>query len=219
MKKLLLALAVTTQLFAQTERGPYARIAVLRPHDGDTVDFEAGYIRHLEWHRQNKDTWTWLGWTIWAGDRQRWFVYATFGHTAASLDTPVNPADDERDNISNVTPHAQYLGNALYEFLPALSRGTGEPSATPRLEMTTVELTPGSEVPFEAALAAQQSKLQSETLWYRMIAGGSAPRYVRLRPRPTLSALLEERVEFPERLIARATIEILNLRPAMCYRP
>ena len=47
---------------AQEETGPYARIAVLRPHDGDTVDFEAGYSRHLDWHRQAKDTWTWYGW-------------------------------------------------------------------------------------------------------------------------------------------------------------
>lgn len=29
-------------LVAQTERGPYARIAMLRPHDGDTLDFDAG---------------------------------------------------------------------------------------------------------------------------------------------------------------------------------
>ncbi len=116
---------------AQSERGPYARIAILRPNDGDTVDFEAGYIRHLEWHRQAKDTWVWYGWTIWAGERQRWFVYATFGHSAASLDSPVAPAEDERDNISNVTPHAQYLGNALYEYLPGLSRGPPSSSSRP----------------------------------------------------------------------------------------
>jgi hypothetical protein len=115
----------------------YARIAMLRPHDGDTVDFEAGYIRHLEFHRQAKDTWTWYGWTIWAGERQRWFVYATFGHTAASLDNPVPAAEDERDNVANVTPHAQFAGNALYEYLPGLSRGTGEPQPTARLEFTT----------------------------------------------------------------------------------
>jgi hypothetical protein len=30
----------------------FARIAFLRPHDGGAVDFEAGYIRHLEWRRQ-----------------------------------------------------------------------------------------------------------------------------------------------------------------------
>src|SRR4051794_29819497 len=93
---------------AQEEKGLYARIAVLRPHDGDTVDFEAGYIRHLEWHKQAKDKFSWYGWTVWAGDRQRWFVYATFGHSAASLNAPVAPADDERDNVSNVTPHAEF---------------------------------------------------------------------------------------------------------------
>ena len=203
-------------------QGPYARISILRPHDGKTVDFEAGYIRHLEWHRQAKDTWVWYGWTIWAGERQRWFVYATFGHSAASLDRPVAPADDERDNISNVTPHGQFLGHALYEYLPGLSRGTGEPGPTARLELTTVDLVSGAEKTFETALAAEQSALQSETLWYRMVAGGTVPRYVRLRPRPSLSAILDSRREsaFPDKvndLIAKTTVEILNLRPTMSY--
>jgi len=213
-------------LAAQTERGPYARIAALRPHDGDTVDFEAGYIRHLEWHRQAKDPWAWYGWTVWAGERQRWFVYATFGHSAASLDSPVSPADDERDNVSNVTPHAEYLGNALYEYLPGLSHGPasgmGEPQATARLELTIVDLHAGAEKAFEAALGADSSRLQGETLWYRMVAGGTAPRYVRLRPRPSLSAILEGRSEqaLPNEAsdsIAKTTVEVLTLRPAMSY--
>jgi hypothetical protein len=207
---------------AEGERGPFARIAVLRPHDGDTVDFEAGYIRHLEYHRQARDAWTWYGWTVWAGERQRWFVYATFGHAAASLDKPVPPAEDERDNVSNVTPHAQFVGNALYEYLPALSRGTGEPQPTPRLELTTVDLVPGAAPAFEAALGAVQSALQGETLWYRMVAGGSAPRYVRMRPRASLAAILEGRNEqaLPDTvnpLIAKTTVEILTLRPTMSY--
>ena len=215
-----LLLLAALPLIAQTEKGPYARIAVLHPRDGDTVDFEAGYIRHLEWHRQAKDTWTWYGWTVWAGERQRWFVYASFGHTAADFDHLVDPPNDERDNVANVTPHAQFAGNALYEFLPALSRGNGEPEASPRLEMTTVEVAPGSEKAFETAIAAEQPKLEAETLWYRMIAGGSMPRYLRLRPRAALSALLDNRAaDLPEQLISKATVEILNLRPAMCYRP
>jgi len=197
--------------------GPYARISVLRPHDGDTVDFEAGYIRHLDWHRQAKDTWTWYGWTIWAGERQRWLVYASFGHSASALDHPVSPADDERDNIVNVTPHAHFAGSALYEYLPALSRGTGEPEPAARVEFTTVDLEPGAENTFETALIAAQPKLQRETLWYRMVAGGTVPRYVRLRPRPTLSAILAEESALPNGHIAKTTVEILSLRPAMCY--
>jgi hypothetical protein len=194
----------------------------LRPHDGATVDFEAGYIRHLEWHRQARDTWVWYGWNVTFGERQRWFVYASFGHSAASLDNPVPAAEDERDNILNVTPHAQFVGNALYEYLPGLSRGTGEPQPAARLELTTVDLNPGAAKAFEAALSANQSTLQGETLWYRMVAGGTAPRYVRLRPRPSLSALLSERSQqvLPDgvdHLSARTTVEILTFRPTMSY--
>jgi hypothetical protein len=219
---LLVALVVPTPLAAPAERGPYARIAVLRPHDGKTVDFEAGYIRHLDFHRQARDTWVWYGWTIWAGERQRWFVYASFGHSAADLDRPVAPAEDERDNVLNVTPHAEFVGNALYEYLPSLSRGTGEPPPTARLELTTVELVPWAAKRFEAVLGAGQSALRGETLWYRMVAGGAAPRYVRLRPRPSLSAVLDGMDEqaLPDgvdHLIEKVTVEILTLRPAMSY--
>jgi hypothetical protein len=205
------------QISAQTEPGPYARIAFLRPHDGDTVDFEAGYIRHLEWHRQVKDTWTWYGWNVSFGERQRWLVYATFAHSAASFDNVVNPAEDERDNISNVTPHAQYLGNGIYEYLPELSRGssTGEPRPTARLEFTTVDLQPGAERAFEGALSAGTSTL-------RMVVGGPVPRYVRLRPRPSVAEILDagSKPALPDKvnhLIAKTTVEILTLRPTMSY--
>lgn len=221
--KILICLSLLSpSLVAQSESGRYARIAVLRPNDGKTVDFEAGYIRHLEWHRQAKDSWIWYGWTVWAGDRQRWFIYATFGHTAESLDNPVSPAEDERDNIINVTLHAQFMGNSLYEFLPELSRGGSVPTPAARLEMTTVELLPGTAKSFEAAVSGEKSSLKDETLWYRMIAGGASPRYVRLRPRASLSAILEGKNEqpLPEKAnnpIAKITVEILNLRPMMCY--
>lgn len=218
----MISTVLPTLLGAQTGRGPYARIAILRARDGQTVDFEAGYIRHLAWHRQARDPWVWYGWSIWASDRNRWFIYATFGHSASSLDSAVAPADDERDNVLNVAPHAEYLGNALYEFLPALSRGSGDPQPTARLEFTTVDLVPlpGAEQAFEAAVGASQSALRGETLWYRMVAGGSTPRYLRLRPRPSLAAVLDGRNDqaVPDsvrHLIMRTTVEILTLRPDM----
>ncbi len=216
----IVGLVLPALLGAQTGRGPYARIAVLRPHDGQTVDFEAGYMRHLAWHRQAGDPWVWYGWGVWAGERHRWFIYATFGHSAASLDSAVAPADDERDNVLNVAPHVEYVANAVYEYLPALSRGTGEPRPTARLELTTVDLVPGGAKPFEAALGGAQSALQGETLWYRLVAGGATPRYVRLRPRLSLSAVLDGRSEqaLPDAvssLLTRTTVEILTLRPAM----
>ena len=208
---------------AQTERGPYARIAIMRAIDGHGVEWEEGYVRHLEWHRRVKDPFNWYSYTVWAStERQRWILYATFGHAAASLSNPIMPADDERDNLVNVLPHAQFLGNWVYEYLPALSRGNshGLPTPTPRAEYATVELTQGSAKAFEAALVLEQPKLQGETLWYRMVVGGDGPRYVRLRPRTTLAALLDQRAdqELPDKvsgLVAKMTVEALNLRPNM----
>lgn len=211
-------------LGAQTGRGPYARIATLRPHDGQTTEFEAGYLRHLEWHRQAKDAWSWYGWNIWAGNRYRWFVYATFAHTAASFDSLVSPAEDERDNVLNVAPHVEWVDNALYEFLPAMSRGIGEPPPTSRLEFTLVELAPagGTEATkaFEAALTTVQPSLRDETLWYRMVAGGQTPRYIRLRPQRGLSTLLEGASAQPlpqsvGHLVSRVVVEIWTFRPTM----
>jgi hypothetical protein len=206
---------------AESVPGPYARIAIMRALDGHTVELEAGYIRHLEWHRQAKDPFRWYSYTVWAStERQRWIIYATFGHTAASLNNPVSPADDERDNIVNVLPHAQFLGNAIYEFLPAVSRGNGVPTPTLRAEYTTVELHQGAAQAFEATLAAEQSKLKGETLWYRMVVGGNTPGYVRMRPRVNLAALLDERADqaIPDKvngLISKMTVETLSLRPNM----
>ena len=70
--------------------------------------------------------------------------------------------------------------------------------------------------------ADRRSALRDETLWYRMVEGGPTPRYVRLRPRPSLAAVLDGLNEqaLPEAvnaMIANVTVEILNLRPTMSY--
>jgi hypothetical protein len=198
-----------------------ARIPLPELWIGHTVDLEAGYIRHLDWHRQAKDTFNWYSYSVWAStERQRWIIYATFGHTAAELGNPVSPAEDERDNLINVLPHSQFLGNRIYEFLPAPSRGSGVPTPTLRAEYTTVELNYGTGKVFEAALAAEQSKLQGETLWYRLVVGGNTPRYVCLPPRTSLTGILDERVNqsLPDKVngwIAKIIVETLNFRTNM----
>jgi len=217
----LLGTVVSAAAAAQVAPGPYARIAIMRAIDGHGVEWEEGYIRHLEWHRQAKDTFGWYSYSVWAStEHQRWIVYATFGHTGAELSNPVSPAEDERDNLLNVLPHAEFLGNWIYEFLPGLSRGTGVPTPTPRAELTTVEVKLGADKAFETALAAEQPKLQGETLWYRLVVGGSTPRYVRLRPRANLGVILDDdsgRALLGKvvGMISKVTVETLNLRPDM----
>jgi hypothetical protein len=202
--------------------GPYARIAMMRAVDeSHLADLEAGYVRHLEWHRQANDPFNWYSYSVWASsERQRWIVYATFGHTAAELAHPVAPAEDERDTAVTLLRHVQFMGSAVYEFLPAASRGTGVPTPLPVAEYTSVDVAYGSGAAFEAALSAAQPTLDGETLWYRLVVGGNASRYIRLRPRASLEQLLDQHAsqalpQEPRGGILSVTSETLNLRPTM----
>jgi hypothetical protein len=110
--------------------------------------------------------------------------------------------------------------NGLYQFLPTVSRGTAVPEPTPRLEYTAVDLDPGAAKAFEAALGAARSGLKGETLWFRLVAGGPTPRYIRLRPLAGLGAILEGQSEqaLPDgikQLVAGTTVEIWTFRPTM----
>lgn len=224
---ILVGTLLPTLLISQTAQttqtpGPYALIGVMRALDErHSVDLEAGYIRHLEWHRRVKDPFGWYSYSISAStERQRSIIYATFGHTSAELSNPVSPAEDWRDASINLLPHIQFTGSGIYEFLPGLSRGNGVPTPTPLAEYAIVELNYGAGKAFEAVLSAEQSKLQGETLWYRLVQGGNLQQYIRLRPRASLASILDERADqaLPDKvngLISKMIVETLNLRPDM----
>jgi hypothetical protein len=136
---------------AQTTQptGPYARIAFMRAIDErHSVDLDAAYVRHLEWHRQVKDTSNWYAYSVWAStERQRWIIYATFGHTATELSNPVSPAEDERDTIINLLPHVEFRGARFMSSCRHFRAGMAcrprlfGPS-TPRSSSTTVRARP-----------------------------------------------------------------------------
>jgi len=216
---LLPALLIPQATQSSRTSGPYALIGFFRAiEERYSVELEAGYIHHLEWHRQVKDSFGWYGYSMATStERQRSIIYATFGHTAAELSNPVSPVEDWRDASITLLPHIQFTGSGIYEFLPGLSRGTGAPTPTPLAEYTTVELNYGAGKAFEAALAGEQSKQQGETLWYRLVVGGNTPRYVRIRPRTDLASILDDRADqaLPAQtnsLISKMTVETLNLR-------
>jgi hypothetical protein len=198
--------------------GRYARIGFFRALDGHWSEMEAGYVRHLDWHRRVKDPWEWYGYIVSAStERQAWILYATFGRTSAELGSPVAPAEDWADALTTLFPHAKLLETGIYEFLPALSRGNGVPTPTLSAEYTTVELNRRASKIFEATIAAEKPKLQGETLWYRLIIGGNTARYVRLRPRASLVSILDERADqaLPDKvigLISSMNTEALSLR-------
>jgi hypothetical protein len=222
MKRLLLvivAAVVPSLLGAQTGKGPYVLLGVLRRLEGHDYAFDAGVARHWQWHRDHRDPYVWYAWNIRFGERVGGLVFASFNHSPGSLDSAVSPAEDWADWRTTGAPHSEFTDLEAYRYLPELSRGTGDPGPARLLEFTMVEVQPGAASAFEAKLRAGQPSLREETLWFRLVTGGQVPKYLRLRPRPRFSAVIEEAddrvLTQASSMITRARVELLVSEPSL----
>jgi hypothetical protein len=61
--------------------------------------------------------------------------------------------------------------------------------------------------------------LKEATLWYRLVAGGRVPRYLRLRPRPRVSAVTEgahdQVLAQANSVVTRVRVELLVSQPSL----
>jgi hypothetical protein len=203
-------------------------VVVLAPRDGQERNFEEGYARHLEWHRQQKDPWTWLGWYFVLGPRLGQFMDGSFGHAASDFDQAVDPAGDAADNARNVVPYALFTRHSVYEHLDSLSGSRSLPDTLPFLVMSTYRLRPGAEARFEARLAAVLKNRSREpggppapSAWLKLSVGGEAPEYVLLRPGSSWEAALLARdpLGAPGEEVESVTTELLRFRRPMSYLP
>ena len=227
MRYLLAAFAVallstfSPQSHAQQSPGQFARLVVLKPKPGHLSEFTAGYQRHLIWHKNNKDPWTWRGWTFVLGERVGQFMDGTFGHAITNFDQAINPAADSEDNNLNVTPHADFVSHSIYERLETASAGALLPDASPFMALSTYTVVPGQESSFESAIA-NLAKLRTDQRlsWYKLRIGGQLSQYVLMRPVQTFSGggTLPE-IKLPAGLVQHAQSELLRYQPTLSYEP
>lgn len=226
------------------ESGDAARIVVIRPKDGLAQGFEDGYRRHLAWHRDQQDPWTWYGWSFVLGERVGQFIDGTFGHAWSDFDQAVDPAGDAADVAANVAPFADVVSHAAYELLPALST-LRLPDSSAYLELTTYRLEPGRDSLFEELLHIAHRTRRTgidgepalEFAWYRLVSGGAPGEYLLMRPLGRFSDLqsaggffadlLDRRVSESVGTVAAALdlavadvrSELLRFRPDLSYLP
>jgi hypothetical protein len=146
-------------------------------------------------------------------------VFASFNHSAGSLDSAVAPGEDWADWRHTGMPHADFTNLEAYRYLPELSRGSGDPGPATLLEFSTVEVQPAMASAFEAKLKVGQASLKEETLWYRLVTGGATPKYLRLRPRSSVSAVMDGAddpvLAQAVAMITRVTVELLLSNPSL----
>jgi hypothetical protein len=192
----------------------FARITVITPRDTMSGSFEAGYRRHLQWHRAHGDPWTWHGWTVVSGERLGAFVDGTFGHPGEDFDHAVASAEDASDNQGNVAPFATFAGSAFYRMRPDLGAAAPEDLAAPFATLVTVRARPGQRQAAEAALSASRGG----AIAFELVRGGRASTYLLVLPAKTLGATLDAAVP-DSAAFESVTVETLRYRTDLTYVP
>lgn len=206
-----------TNGYAQHSSGEFARVVVIQPKPGASADFTAGYERHIAWHRNNNDPWSWYGWFFVLGDRLGQFMDGTFNHALADFDKSILPVEDAADNQKNVVPHADFISHTIYERLPHLSHGPSLPDTSPYLALYTFVVTPGNEQKFESSLKGLSPGRMSV---FKLRIGGPMTQYLLMRAATSFSsgASLPE-IKLPAAIVRDAKSELLRFQSTMSYFP
>ena len=158
------------------------------------VEFENGYKEHLQWHKENKDTFAWYGWYVQTGERLGLFVDGVFGITNDMFDNRIKPTEDFEDFIKTTAPYVEPTFRKIYEFKSGFSTSSllEQRAPTSSIEVYYINVVQGMEIYFEDLL----SKLKDKNLnyknmppisVYKLISGGEHTEYMLMAHRDSFS--------------------------------
>ena len=151
---------------------------------------------HVDWHRQQNDTWTWHTYMIVSGERLGQYITMTTDHAWADFDTPdVSEQEDAADASSRLGPHIESLGSGLWDELPDLSRPPDASPPFPLIQIINYGIKPskgavfaGNVVQFGQTVDA--TNIPATYLWFVKPHGGAGARtYTRIVPLANWAAM------------------------------
>jgi hypothetical protein len=229
-------------LLAQEKPGTVVTAFFVKPKAGTRQQFEQANKRHMEWHRQQKDTWAVDVWEIISGDRTGQYGYYTFGHHWKDFDNRAKFEEaDEADYFANVGPYVEPV-LARYDIAhPEISRPTE--GQFPFAEVLEYHLNMSGEPDFLMAVRKVHEAIQKSNnpVYYaarELYNGGEHPTYWFVFPRKnwadfeppeqTIPALLEKVygrdeaesiLKLFDKSVHRVQSQIIAFRPDLSYLP
>jgi hypothetical protein len=229
-------------LLAQEKPGIVGIVFTVKPKAGMRQQFEQANKRHMDWHRQQKDTWAVAVWEIVSGEHIGDYGYGTFGHHWKDLDSHAKFDEaDTADYMTNVGPYVEPLIARYYLSHPELSRPMeGE---VPLAEVVEYRLNMSGESDFLMAVrkvheAIQKSNYPVYYHLYELFNGGEHPTYVFVfphknwadfePPEETLRAMLEKAygrddaesiLKLFDKSVHGVRSQIIAFRPDLSYSP
>jgi len=169
------------------------------PKANQIKQFEEGYKKHLEWHRNKKDQLVWYAWYVQTGTRLGLFIDGTFGTSFSDFDNRVDMPEDRKDFAETTAPFADINFRKIYQLKNELSSGNllEERNPSNSIEVFYFIIQPGKENQFEKIFSTLSEKFlkiddsPNYTL-YILLSGGTHSEYMLMVPRNNFSYFEEE---------------------------
>ena len=167
------------------------RVYFSMPKPGMGQQYEAGRKKHMQFHRDQKDTWTWNTFFIETGDNAGTYVTSSCGHAWKDFDeweARMGKADTA-DGATNMSPHVQNGRNGFYVYRSDMSLAPANQPAAPMTAVTIFVLHPGAGPDFIAAIKkvndalGKQADWPKTSGWLQLVNGGEGPTFVLLNSR------------------------------------
>lgn len=238
-----LLLAVWAQ--GQDKAVDVGQVYVMVPKPGMTKQFEDGRKRHMDWHRKQNDSWTWLTWQVQSGRSTGSYISTTFGHSWKDFDTWEQKlgAGDAADGEMNLSPNISNGENSYWIYMKEVSRPTAGDEPNKMAEVEHFFLKQDGDSDFNAAIqkineAIGKTSWPVHYFWYQLANGGDGPHYVLVIPHNSFAEMADPEPSFPvmlekalgrhdaeelmhglDKSIAKQSSELLTYRPDLSYRP
>jgi hypothetical protein len=183
--------AASTQAINAQNANNLCRVYFVKPKPGAEQQLEAGRKKHMQFHRSQKDTWTWNTWSIETGDNTGSYVTSSCGHAWKDFDEWEKRMGkiDAADATANMAAYQQGSSNGFYLYRADLSLGPPNQAPAPMTAVTIYVLHPGTAPDFIAAIKKINDALSKQpdwpktSGWLQLVNGGEGPTFVLLSAR------------------------------------
>jgi hypothetical protein len=236
--------ALVPAVFAQSTDVNVGWVYVSVPKPGMVSQLEAGRKKHMDFHRKQGDSWTWLVWETMTGENTGAYLSTTFGHSWKDLDaweTKMGAADTADGNV-NLTPYIGATTASIWMLMKDVSH-SGMTEIPKMEEVNHFLLKPGAEADFNDAIrkindAIVKADWGVHYNWYALQDGGEGPHYVLVldlngwgdlaEPNPSFDAMLQKAagkhdadalIHSFNSSVKREWTETIRYRPELSYVP
>jgi hypothetical protein len=181
----------TTEAINAQNANNLCRIYFSMPKTGATEQYEAGRKKHMQFHRAQKDTWTWKTFAVETGDNAGMYITSACGHSWKDFDDweqRMGKADTADGNV-NLTPYVQSGRNGFYVYRADMSLAPPNQPEAAMTSATIYVLHPGAAPEFVSAVKkitealSKQGDWPKTSGWLQLMNGGEGPTFVLLNSR------------------------------------